>query len=239
MYHNFRRASIIAIALAVLVFGVALATIYDEEPLQDGYVVSYLGYEEVNNAITKWTYAVTEPEICEDGGCGLSHWTVGVCSSIKLKNPQFEIVSSYETTTITNIADCGPSGLNCVEANYIVSIGKDPSLDQEISWGVKFTPDGGIGLEGSPDRKSHVLQFFLYHPDGFQESPVDVAVKTGNGGLVGAITGPQCLPTAVSLASFGASTDRSPVDIGLILMLAAGLLLLVGGGSYLFARRMA
>ena len=239
MYRNFRRASIIAIALAVLVFGIALAAIIQSVTLQDEYVVSYLGYEEITSNITKWTYAVTEPEICEEGGCGLSHWTVGVCSSIKLKNPQFEIVSSYETTTITNIADCGPSGLNCVEANYIVSIGKDPSLDQEISWGVKFTPDGGIGLEGSPDRKSHVLQFFLYHPDGFQESPVDVAVKTGNGGLVGAITGPQCLPTAVNLASFGASTGRSPMQNGIFWMFAAGLLLLVGGGSYLYARRRA
>ncbi len=46
MYRNFRRASIIAVALAVLIFGVAFAAILEAVTLQDGYVVSYLGYEQ-------------------------------------------------------------------------------------------------------------------------------------------------------------------------------------------------
>jgi len=238
MYRNFRRASIIAVALAVLVFGVALADIIEAVTLQDGYVVSYLGYEPTSHPnVTKWTYAVTEPPEHLNGG-GLSHWTLGVCTSFKLKDPQLQIVDEYTTSTITNIVDCNPPGtLNCTEANYIVSFGNDGSTGV---YGVKFTPvSEDDQLVGQTPQRTHVLQFNIYHPDGFQETPGDVVVKTGNGGLIGAITGPQCPPTAVSLASFGASNGQSPLNYGLILILAAGLLLLVGGGSYIIARRIA
>ena len=238
MYHNFRRASIIAIAMAVLVFGVAFATIYEFVILQDGYVVSYLGYEPhpSHPNVTTWTYAVTEPEEHINGG-GLSHWTLGVCTSFKLKDPQLQIVDEYRTTTITNITECSDETFNCTEANYDVSFGNDGSTGV---YGVKFTPvSDDDQLEGQTPQRTHVLQFNIYHPDGFQATPGDVVVKTGNGGLVGAITGPQCPPTAVSLASFGAATGQTPLNIGLIMMLAAGLLLLVGGGSYLIARRTA
>ena len=233
MYRNFRRASIIAVALTVLVFSVALAAILDTAILQDGYKVDYLGYEQVGGDpdITKWTYAVTEPPAHPAGG-GLSHWTLGVCTSFELLNP----INQY--TTITSIDECGSSGpYNCEVANYNVVWGKDGSTGV---WGIKFEPVSTADqLTGRSPQRTHVFQFTISHPDGFQDNPGDVVVKTGNGGLIGAITGPQCPPTAVSLASFGASNGQSPLNYGLILMFAAGLLLLVGGGSYIFARRMA
>lgn len=238
MYRNFRRASIIAIALAVLIFGIAFAAILDQVTLLDDYVVSYLGFENTSHTnVTKWTYAVTEPPSPPTGG-GLSHWTLGVCTSFKLKDPQFNIVDAYETTTVTDIPECTDGvTFNCAEADYQVSFGNDGSTGV---YGVKFepkTPDDQ--LVGQTPQRTHVFQFLIFHPDGFQESPGDVVVKTGNGGLVGAIKGPQCPPTAVSLASFGASNGQSSLHYGLILILAAGLLLLVGGGSYIIARRMA
>ena len=238
MYRNFRRASIIAIALAVFVFGIAFAAILEYEILQDGYVVSYLGFENTSHTnVTKWTYAVTEPPEEDINGGGLSHWTLGVCTSFKLKDPQFNIVDKYQTTTVTDIVDCTDGTFTCAEANYNVSFGPDGSTGV---WGVKFTPvSPDDQLTGGTPQQTHVFQFLIFHPDGFQATPGDVVVKTGNGGLVGAITGPQCPPTAVSLASFGASNGQSPLHYGLILMLAAGLLLLVGGGSYIYARRKA
>jgi len=221
MYRNFRRASIIALALAVFVFGIALAA-FDVAEFTNGFKVTYLGHtgDQVN---TTWTYAVTEPDTTVQG---LSHWTLGICNT-------FEVVDYQINTPIT---ECTDGTFNCQTASYTVVVGPDPTTG--IPFGIKFE-DPSPALDGGPEQFTHVFQFEVYHPDGYKEAVMEVGGKWGGLAEIQPILGPQCPPTAVSLASFGASTGQSPLNNGLIWMLAAGLLLLVGGGSYIVARRIA
>jgi hypothetical protein len=224
MYRNFRRASIIALALAVFVFGIALAA-FDVAEFDNGFKVTYLGHtgDQVN---TTWTYSVTESDTKVHG---LSHWTLGICNTFEVIAP----IGFYQTNT--SIVECTDGTFDCQTASYTVVTGLDPTTGV---FGIKFEDPSPI-LDGGPEQYTHVFQFEVYHPDGYEEAVQDVGMKWGNDTQVLPILGPQCPPTAVSLASFGASTGQSPLNNGLIWMLAAGLLLLVGGGSYIIAQRKA
>jgi hypothetical protein len=202
------KATFLALILTAAIVGVALAV---DSTSALNYQIDFLGAEKSGNTST-WTYAITSSG---DEANGLSHWTLELGSCYAIVAP----TNSY--TTPTNLDVCTGGTYDCQAANYTVVTGNDPTTGLS---GIKFE-DPSPALSSS-NIATHIFEITLQN-DGehFVADEIDVAVKAGSNEEVSRISGPGCLPTAVSLVSFGASQGNNN-QIGTFLVVIGALSLL-------------
>lgn len=229
--HLIKIAFLGAVVLALSVFGVAFATIYDTAVVSN-FTIDFLGVTDVGGGVSQWTYAITEPLVNTPAG-GLSHWTLGIqpCG--------YEIVKPLPGTTFTtinNVVECADGTYDCQVADYLVEqndFGTVPGL-----YGIKFNFSSGDALNGGDPPHTHVFRFQLSTPSGnYLVGDTDVLVKTGGGADafgMGLIQGPVCPPNAVNVVSLDAGSSQYVTTMGLVAFLAVALM---GGGAYAFSRR--
>lgn len=202
------KATFLALILTAVIVGVALAV---DSTSALNYQIDFLGAEKSGNTST-WTYAVTSSG---DEANGLSHWTLELGSCYAIVAP----TNSY--TTPTDLDVCTGGTYDCQASNYTVVPGNDPTTGLS---GIKFEdPSPQLSSE---NIGTHIFEVVL-QSDGehFVADEIDVAVKTGGGEEVSRISGPGCVPTAVSLISFGAS-QGSNYQVSSFLMVIGAISLL-------------
>lgn len=202
------KATLLALGFTLIVVGVALAL---ESTTALNYQIDFLGAEKSGNT-SIWTYAITSSG---DEANGLSHWTLALGSC-------YAIVAPTDTyTTPTDLEACTDGTYDCEASTYTVLHGYDPTTELA---GIKFE-DPSPQLS-STNLATHIFEITLQN-DGehFVADEIDVGVKAGDVEEVSRISGPGCLPTAVSLTSFGAS-QSSDFRIGSVLVVIGALSLL-------------
>lgn len=205
------KATFLAFSLAAIIVGVALAA---GSVTLAGYQIDFLGFEQTGDTST-WRYAVTASG---DETSGLSHWTLELASCYDIVAP----ANGSAYTTLTGITPCTDGTYNCQAAEYTVVHGNDPTT---LLTGIKFEdPDQQLS---SANQVTHIFEITVQFDGTHSVADVGVGVKTGQGEPTGVISGPACVPTAVSLASFGEGKS-SNLQVGAFLAIA-GAFALVGG----------
>jgi hypothetical protein len=204
------KATFLALSLAAMIVGAALAV--DSVTLLN-YQIDFLGFEQTGDTST-WRYAVTANG---DEANGLSHWTLELGSCYEIIAP----TNNYSTPT--NLDVCTDGTYSCQSSNYTVVQGIDPTTGLS---GIKFEDPSSALASGN--QVTHIFEITVqYDGDHVLASEIGAGIKAGQGEQIGAISGPGCVPTAVSLVSFGAGKS-SNLQVGAFLAVV-GAFALVGG----------
>ncbi|MFQ5577207.1 MAG: lamin tail domain-containing protein [Anaerolineae bacterium] len=171
------------------------------------FTVVLLGYENLPDGTSTWTYSLSSD--CETGqnSPALSHWDLELCdAALGNVNSQvgvgaYQTIGSY-TSPQTSQTYYGTSGIT-----YDVVLGPDGS-GLPIT-GIKYE-NGEVGL-GEFGAETHIFQFTLN--GHYALTPVDVGTKAGQQLFTGVIPGPACATTAITLASFSAAVEGEDVTL--------------------------
>lgn len=221
------RAILGAVALAILVFGVALAAA-SITLLQ--YQLDFIEVTKEGD-ISTWTYAVTASG---DESMPLDLWSLKVdkaCGYI-VESPDESFGGERTYTTLTAYAlQQGPDAgvdicagtYDCQAASYSVYHGYDTITSL---FGIKFY-NSDLPLS-SANPGTHVFQVQVAKPDEHRTGDAVAGVAVGGAQASvekGPLTGPVCAPTAVSLVGFKGVPPRSQAGLGLALIVVSVLTL--------------
>ena len=166
------------------------------------FTIVFHGVADNGDGTFTWTYSVTSDCATGQTSPALSHWVLELCE------PAMDGVSPADGEAYTTLDPFGGSvpGVR-TGIGYVANVGPEPTTGIT---GLKFDHATGDGL-GENGAEIDVFQFTLAEP--FDTTPVEVGTKAGQLVESGAILGPACTPTAVTLASFSAEVRGSRVTV--------------------------
>jgi hypothetical protein len=212
---RYARRLVVIISVAVLMFvavQVVLAFTPEDTVTVGAFKVDLVTYTLGTNE-SNWIYAITVLPGSWPDMKGLSHWILGFDLGC------YTDVWPEESITVDTVTidQCTDGTYNCVDAQYGIEYGYDPTTYVD---GIKWNFAGGQQLEpGDNTPFTHVFEMTLGGPAQYEGQAV-VGAKTGDGSYTGSILGPACQPSAVEVASLSAHSGMTSLAMFTLVVLA-------------------